>query len=161
MKFMFLILVLVFTGLVMAEMKPCAAPVPAADSLQQNHPCFGHPDAMMGNKSGFGMQNCPMAEKGREHMGPCRGMENCPAPFMMHHPGHFMFIKLKILAGLLFLCALFMAAINTLLTILVSLDMKKRGAFNGLWIPLLLIAGIPTSVIYALFRIGDNIQKKG
>jgi hypothetical protein len=39
--------------------------------------------------------------------------------------------------------------------------MARNGRFNGLWIPVLLIAGIPGAVIYALFRIGDKIQCKG
>ena len=49
--------------------------------------------------------------------------------------------------------------VNILLTILVSLDMAKRAKFNGLWIPILLIVGIPGTAIYALFRIGDSIAE--
>ena len=48
--------------------------------------------------------------------------------------------------------------INLLLTILVVKDMSARGAVNGLWVPLLLIAGIPVTALYALFRIGDNMK---
>jgi hypothetical protein len=50
--------------------------------------------------------------------------------------------------------------INILLTIIVSLDMARGGRFNGLWIPVVLLAGIPASIIYALFRIGDRIPCK-
>ena len=48
--------------------------------------------------------------------------------------------------------------INLLLTILVVRDMSARGKVNGLWVPLLLIAGIPVTALYALFRIGDNLK---
>jgi len=53
-----------------------------------------------------------------------------------------------------------MGIVNLLLTVIVSMDMAREGRFNGLWIPLLLIAGVPTSIIYALFRIGDKLQGK-
>jgi hypothetical protein len=49
--------------------------------------------------------------------------------------------------------------INILLTVLVSLDMAKRAKFNGLWIPILLIAGMPGSAVYALFRLGDIVAE--
>jgi hypothetical protein len=45
--------------------------------------------------------------------------------------------------------------INVLLTIIVWMDMARRSRFVGLWIPVLLIAGIPGTALYALFRIGD------
>jgi hypothetical protein len=69
----------------------------------------------------------------------------------MHTGPMFMVRKLVHLAFLVLLI------LNVLLTILVSLDMAKRAKFNGLWIPILLICGIPGTAIYALFRIGDNI----
>ena len=58
------------------------------------------------------------------------------------------------------MCAMlmFMAIINILLTILVTQDMMKTKRFNGLWLPLLLMAGIPVTALYALFRIGDNVK---
>jgi p-aminobenzoyl-glutamate transporter AbgT len=72
----------------------------------------------------------------------------------MHHHhvccGHA-FFKLLLLGFIL---------INILLTIIVSLDMARIGRFNGLWIPVVLLAGIPASMIYALFRIGDRIPCK-
>jgi ABC-type multidrug transport system permease subunit len=61
---------------------------------------------------------------------------------------------------LLFLGFMLYAVLNILLTIIVSLDMARNGRFNGLWIPVLLIAGIPGSIIYALFRIGEKMPCK-
>jgi hypothetical protein len=49
--------------------------------------------------------------------------------------------------------------LNILLTVLVSLDMAKRAKFNGLWIPILLVAGMPGSAVYALFRLGDIVAE--
>ena len=51
-----------------------------------------------------------------------------------------------------------MFIVNILLTILVCIDMSQLGRFNGLWIPILLLFGIPGTGIYALFRIGDNVK---
>ena len=71
----------------------------------------------------------------------------------MHHHVFFMhaFIKVLFLGFII---------INVLLTIIVSLDMARIGRFNGLWVPVILLAGIPGSAVYALFRIGDKIQCK-
>ena len=88
------------------------------------------------------------------------GMEkkNCPmwgSRFMHHHAccmhAVHAFLSVLLLGFLL---------INVLLTIIVSLDMARSGRFNGLWIPVVLLAGIPASMIYALFRIGDRIPCK-
>jgi hypothetical protein len=62
--------------------------------------------------------------------------------------------------GLLLLLIL-IGTVNILLTVIISQDMAKAGRFNGWWVPLLLIAGVPGSVIYALLRIGDRMQSKG
>ena len=89
-----------------------------------------------------------------------RGASGCYRPWQQF-PGHQFpakFMVFDLCFGLAIL--LFLLTINILLSILVSLDMKKRARFNGLWIPLLLIAGIPVSIIYALFRIGDAIREK-
>ncbi len=59
---------------------------------------------------------------------------------------------------LMVLVLLFCAVVNILLTILVILDMTKTKRFNGLWIPLTLLIGIPGTALYALFRIGDNVK---
>ncbi len=50
---------------------------------------------------------------------------------------------------------LLIAGVNILLTIIVCLDMVKMSAFNAIWIPITLIVGIPGTMLYALFRIGD------
>jgi hypothetical protein len=72
----------------------------------------------------------------------------CPMAKMHMH-------QMLVLRKLFRLMVLIILIVNILLTILVSLDMAKRGKFNGLWIPILLLVGIPGTVIYALFRIGD------
>jgi hypothetical protein len=74
-----------------------------------------------------------MAGMGQRHM------------MMMHKAIHLFFLLILIL--------------NILLTVLVCLDMAKRAKFNGLWIPILLLCGIPGTAIYALFRIGDSIAE--
>jgi hypothetical protein len=56
------------------------------------------------------------------------------------------------------LCLVVMAIINILLTIIVTLDMTRTKRFNGLWIPITLIVGLPGTALYALFRIGDNLK---
>jgi hypothetical protein len=161
---------------------PQNATVPAPDSMQRHH-CMmmrdgkdqmpastmpGHcPGAMESGK-------CPMMaqpmlgqctgewvnEKSCRPMqaGPCSGAD-CRGPMC---PGHrfAMFLAAKMVFGLLFLGMMLILAVNILLTILVGLDMKKRGTFNGLWIPLLLIAGIPVSIVYAIFRMGDMAGEK-
>jgi hypothetical protein len=73
---------------------------------------------------------------------------------MMMHPMNHRFLP-----ALFMLCCLsLMALVNIILTILVSLDMARRRQFNGLWIPVLLLMGIPGTALYALFRIGDIIS---
>jgi p-aminobenzoyl-glutamate transporter AbgT len=52
-----------------------------------------------------------------------------------------------------------MVLVNILLTILIGLDMAKRARFNGLWIAIVLVTGLPGSAVYALFRIGDSIAE--
>ena len=57
-------------------------------------------------------------------------------------------------------CLFVMFVVNILLTILVAIDMAQRNQFNGLWIPVLVLAGIPGTGLYALFRIGDTIKAR-
>jgi hypothetical protein len=164
MKYGFVIAILLMAGSTMAEMKlsAAAAPLQGSDSTQmvsQNAAQMDKGCLMMGMRHDAMGQN-PMGERCREHRGAFQGMGCCPAPFMMHHPMFHRIIVLKVFAGMFFLCFLLFATVNVLLTVLVSLDMKKRGTFNGLWIPLLIIAGIPVSAIYALFRIGDMRTKE-
>jgi hypothetical protein len=159
MKNGFAIAILLMAGLTMAEMRPTtAAPAPQGNDTLQMAAQMEKGCAMMGMRQGMMGQN-PIAERCWNHQGAFQGTGCCPVPFMMHHPRLHRMIVMKVVACL-FLCFLFLATVNILLTVLVSLDMKKRGAFNGLWIPLLIIAGIPASAIYALFRIGDIQAKK-
>jgi Flp pilus assembly protein TadB len=73
------------------------------------------------------------------------------------HPFRRLFL-IPAMVGLI--CLFIMIVVNVLLTVLVSLDMARRQQFNGLWIPILLLAGIPGTGLYALFRIGDIIKAK-
>jgi hypothetical protein len=94
---------------------------------------------------GPGCGNGPGGELGMDQRPPAR-------PFFFHCPppprGAFPF-------GLILL--LLLGTMNILLTVIVSADMTRGRRFNGLWIPVLLIAGIPGAAIYALFRIGDRL----
>lgn len=157
MKYGIAIGILLTAGLAMAEIKPSTPPLPGSDTMHQSAACNMQ---QMDKGWGMGYRHGPMGDRFGERMGAFQNMKCCPAPFMMRHSGFHRLIGLKIIAGLLFLCVLFVASVNVLLTILVSLDMRKRGAFNGLWIPLLLIAGIPSAIIYSLFRMGDNLARK-
>jgi hypothetical protein len=102
--------------------------------------------------------NLGMHEKYGDQMGPgCKMGPNCQ---MCATPGMRMhgFIGRHV-HRLLFLGLLLMGIINVLLTILVSVDMARIGKFNGLWVAITLLAGIPGTGIYALFRIGDAIER--
>lgn len=154
--------VLLLVSLVPAQNKP-QAPVnyPKQDTVQQRDaaPMYPHekrffngqgfhsrPDMMQpGCGPGPGsaeMRGCNRFQGGPQFMNQCQQCQ--------HHRMH----------GFLKLLFLGMFILNILLTVIVSLDMTRGGRFNGLWIPALLIAGIPVSAIYALFRIGDKIQSK-
>jgi hypothetical protein len=164
-SFVTVLSVLLFASFVSAQNPPPApAGIPRHDTMQMGKNC---PDGEAGQMSmcphgkrmfpGHGMNFRPDMmqpgccepgfagmEKGNRHMwGPC----------CMHHHAFFMHALLKLLL-------LGFILINILLTIIVSLDMARSGRFNGLWIPVLLIAGIPGSAIYALFRIGDKLPCK-
>lgn len=80
-----------------------------------------------------------------------KGMKHMWSPM-----GHHMFRS----ALLVLTCLFIFLLINILLTILVTLDMARRRQFTGLWIPVLLLMGIPGTALYALFRIGDLIAAK-
>jgi hypothetical protein len=73
------------------------------------------------------------------------------------YSSHFHMMK-RAMAALCLCMLLLCGAVNILLTILVILDMTKTGRFNGLWIPLLLLIGVPATGLYALFRIGDKLK---
>jgi hypothetical protein len=55
--------------------------------------------------------------------------------------------------GLIMFCCLIF---NILIAIWIFSDIRKRGTGSGIFIVLAFIAGIPTAIIYALVRIGDN-----
>jgi hypothetical protein len=164
--------VLLFVSIVYAQNSP---PAPAG-SLHHDTMQLGKnaPDGDVGPMSmcpqgkrlfpGHGMNFRPgMMQPGCDGKGSAEmGMENCHqwGPRFMHRPPCCSFL-MPLLFKLLFLGFILYAALNILLTIIVSLDMARNGRFNGLWIPILLIAGIPGSVIYALFRIGDRLPCKG
>ncbi|MDD5675290.1 MAG: hypothetical protein PHC61_14060 [Chitinivibrionales bacterium] len=149
---------------VSAQNKPMVPKSNSSDTLQQKAACCDKGPGMLnfrdhamnppGDARGFAMRRNWMeqnygerfGEQGREHH-PMWGM-----PMMQHGHGHF-FIR-KIVKMMALACFI----MNILLTILVSLDMAKLGRFNGLWIPITLLMGIPGSIIYALFRIGDNLR---
>jgi hypothetical protein len=158
--------VLLFVSLVPAQNKP-QAPVnnPKRDTVQQMQdreaaPMYPHEKRFL-NSQGFHSRSS-MMQPG--YMGPGPGCAEMRGgnrfqggPYFMnqcqqcrHFPMHG-FFKLLFLG---------MFILNILLTIIVSLDMTRDGRFNGLWIPVVLIAGIPGSIIYALFRLGDKIQSK-
>lgn len=112
------------------------------------------------------MPRCPMGmgavaqEKGAWNMACCpKGMakrSDCRQKCLQCCP---LLRPLKRAVRFAILVVIFM---NLMLTILVCQDMSRRGKFNGLWIPMLLVAGVPTAVIYGIFRIGDNLaEKKG
>ena len=76
--------------------------------------------------------------------------------FLFHPLGRFFLIPAMFGVACLFI----LIVVNILLTVLVSIDMIHRRQFNGLWIPVLLLMGVPGTGLYALFRIGDNIKAK-
>lgn len=157
MKMLSVLLLLVSIGVA----TPQNAPMPAPDSMQR-HPCMMMKDgkdqmmapAMLGQCTGE-MANAKCCH----HMQAGACPNACRGPMF---PGHrfAMFLAAKMVFGMLFLGMMLILTVNILLTILVGRDMKKRGTFNGLWIPLLLIAGIPVSIVYAVFRLGDVMGEK-
>jgi hypothetical protein len=152
-----MILVLALFGFAMGQ----NAPMPAADTMHKGT-CMMGKEGTQPMPEGNSMK-CP----GRAMNGRCPGhmqeneCENCP-PWRMMRPGPwlFKFFLFKMCFGMMFIGMMGFVTVNILLTILVSMDMKQRGFFNGLWVPLLLIAGIPVSIIYGLFRIGDMVKEK-
>jgi hypothetical protein len=97
--------------------------------------------------------NLGMHEKFGDHMGPaCCGM--CPMQGMRMHG-----FAARHLHRVLFLGLLMMGILNILLTIIVAVDMSRIGKFNGLWVAVTLLCGVPGTAIYALFRIGDAIER--
>jgi hypothetical protein len=79
---------------------------------------------------------------GRHEMPP----GNMPPPHMVHR-------RICRLIGICIICAIIF---NILIAIWIFSDIRRRGTGSGIFIVLALIAGIPTAIIYALVRIGDN-----
>jgi hypothetical protein len=162
MKMISALLLLVFVGFAMPQNASTSAP----DSMQRS-PCMMMKDGkgpqmastMPGQCSGRcsgGMANakcCPQM-----NVGACANVAGCGPMFPKHR--FAMFLAAKMVFGMLFLGMMLILTVNILLTILVGQDMKKRGTFNGLWIAPLLIAGIPVSIVYAMFRLGDVAGEK-
>lgn len=108
--------------------------------------------------------NLGMHEKYGDQMGPgcrmgpgCKMEPNCrmcPMPGMRMHG--FMACHVH---RLMFLGLLIMGILNILLTIIVAMDMSRIGKFNGIWIAVTLLCGVPGTAIYAMFRIGDAIER--
>jgi hypothetical protein len=100
------------------------------------------------------MKNNDDDEDEEEFQGVCSMMSKGCFPNGRFFASHKMIAHkaLKMLAGCMFLCFLTCALLHVLLTILVFNDMRKRNEMNGLWIPIILIGGVCTTVIYAIFR---------
>jgi hypothetical protein len=151
--------VLLFVSLVPAQNKPQATVnSPKQDTVQQMQekdaaPMYPHEKRFFNNQ-GFHSRpdmmqpGCAEMRSGNRFQGGPQFMNQCQQ--CRHFPMHG-FFKLLFLG---------MFIVNILLTVIVSLDMARGGRFNGLWIPVVLIAGIPGSIIYSLFRLGDKIQSK-
>jgi hypothetical protein len=100
-----------------------------------------------GDQMGTGCNMGPAGKMGQE----CR---MCPMPGMRMHG-----FAGRHVHRLMFLGLLIMGILNILLTIIVAMDMSRIGKFNGIWIAVTLLCGIPGTAIYAMFRIGDAIER--
>ncbi|MGA3052361.1 MAG: hypothetical protein ABSE00_10655 [Chitinispirillaceae bacterium] len=147
----FSILALAFACVAFSQDKPNAAPV-GRDSVQQMMP-----------GPGGAAKGCCMKEKMMS------GSQCCPGGFMpgggfcmqdhrFMQPGCFMSRHPKLFPVCIAFFLMIIALLNILLTILVCADMAKLGAFKAIWIPIILLFGIPGTGLYALFRIGDMIK---
>jgi hypothetical protein len=130
--------------------------------------------AAAGPESQMSMKNCPMqaGEAAKHKCGPEEGMQcrhgddgpqcakmdcgskKCPLPGMSGPGGHCGKIMrcCHALAGCVIL---FVLLLNVLLTLLVKKDMGKRNAYNGLWIPVILLGGLPATLIYGVWRMKE------
>ena len=163
--------VLLFTNLALAQNRPPAPSGGPQDTILQkknasdreagpmcphqkgfNSHEWGHkfgpdargPEMMSPDRNGPDWRNARFDKTEKRYCYP--GKHPPPPPFFFAHA-----ILFLLLVGCI---------VNLLLTVIVSLDMARNGRFNGLWIPVLLLVGIPGAAIYALFRIGDKMQCK-
>jgi hypothetical protein len=158
---------MLFASLVSAQSKPgTTAYGPKQDSVQQMQEKDAapmNPDGRQffnGHRFHFRETMMPPMQPGCGGPGcsEMRGGSRCEGrPFFMHHN---MMRHHPMMHRFFRLLMLMIVVVNILLTIIVSLDMVRMGRFNGLWLPVVLLVGIPGSMIYALFRIGDKIHAK-
>jgi hypothetical protein len=140
--------------------------MPAAKDCTQMMPGSGQMAKGMCMPGQQGMGMCMPGRQGMMMRGNMQCPPNCIAgsyclqnrgsmmgSFLARHP---MRCRICFVALLLLV-----ACVNILLTIIVCLDMAKMSAFNAIWIPITLIIGIPGTMLYALFRIGDMVKAWG
>jgi hypothetical protein len=160
--------VLLLTTAAFAQNTPSVAAKGDENEVRQRAVVAGKQDLKAKQADGPGrLASPPCAFK--EHTGPglgvpCDRMNDKGREWKRCEDGkarqlyHYRFVLLKAFAGMLLLGLTAYATVNVLLTILVSIDMARSGRFNGLWIPILLLVGMPGTVMYALFRIGDIMR---
>ena len=163
MKTIMSLMVMALMAAVLSGQTIAASPVvKGQDTLQQaknlqnqQSPQFGWHERGF---PGFGKGREPMCANAgmRQNFGNPMPSSCCVFPM---HPMRMHGFAGKHLFHLLFLGALLMGVIHILLTITVSLDMARIGRFNGLWVAVTLLAGIPGTAVYALSRIGDAIDR--
>jgi hypothetical protein len=84
---------------------------------------------------------------------PTAGQPVCP-PGMCAMPGRSMRCPV---GRCVFRCLLaWLAVVHVLLASWVYSDIRKRGEGHGIFIVLVLLAGLPATILYALVRIGDS-----
>jgi Flp pilus assembly protein TadB len=170
MKFIGIIIVAGVLFAAQAQNRPQTAAPNPTDSLQAANAALDNEAALLQlqerrldlqeKKHELAMRQRMLQENWRAEAGPLKGGFAHSWAGLMRYPMDprpvfmFMLMRLMVFGFLVFI------AMNILLTILVSGDMKRRNSFNGLWVALVLIAGIPSAAIYALFRMRDAIREK-
>lgn len=151
--------VLLFATMVPAQEKSPVTPAGGQETVQQvqgkETPMVNPHEKRMFQGHEFNMR-CGMTQPGCCGTGAAcmvKGNQRMWSSPFIHQHRYLMhgFIKMLFLGFII---------INVLLTVIVSLDMARIGQFNGLWVPVILITGIPGAAIYALFRIGNKIAVK-
>ena len=169
MKHVSLMIVLLISGLCLAQKQSVAVSPSYGDTMEQVKLSLDKQEAKLAFKerrvnllekeNELNMRSAMLERNFQDKMREVRDGNGQACPMRKAFPYRHVLAGI-ILLKLLGVCFLCYCAVNILLTILVCLDMKKRGTFNGLWVPLLLIAAIPVTALYALFRIGDNVKEK-
>ena len=158
-KLLFVIAVLTLFSVFSASAAPTRQVAATTDTLMQkmNVPPEKEEQSISGeNEPMRGFKNAPWNKRRSSEAEEWHHWRNEPMSAGMLWPSlrHPVFFR----AAFLLICLSIVLLINILLTILVALDMAQRQQFNGLWIPILILAGIPGTALYALFRIGDMIR---